>query len=166
CIGVLFFLFFYLISLIRGQKKHPDWFDTFYDWYNRILIPLGFAFVCLTGYFEIYPPIPQELGGPAPRCARVHLIRSEVDSDSLQALGSEATGDSTVMRTLPLRVYFSGNEFLLVRPPAKQDPIGNTAKKRWTARDETLYELRNDAIRVIEWCGDGEQAAPGPVNGN
>ena len=131
-------------GLGQGHNRHRYW-----RWYTRVsqyLIPLTFVVASSSVYFEIYPRLPQALGGPEPRCAYVDLVRDQLAPASLSLLasGQEIESLSNVVRSEKLRVYFSSNDHLLIRKfvDGSADQKGDTA----------LFELRNDVIRVVHWC--------------
>jgi len=100
-----------------------------------------------------YTNLPQVLGGPAPRCAYLDLVRAEIAPSSLQVLLPSASLEENesdakkVVRSARLLVYFSSSDYLLVRPAGEAD----TENK---PKDAPIYELRKEVIRVIEWCAE------------
>jgi len=117
-------------------------------------IPVAFCWYSLVLYFELYPRLPQELGGPEPRYAYVSLVQDEIAPSLLSALVSDRPTDAApnskpkVVRSSKLRVYFSNSDYMLVRTTANSAAAGGNLK------DVPLYELRKDVIRAIEWLPD------------
>src|SRR5262245_14868364 len=88
----------------------------------RYYLILLFSWYSLVVYFDLYPHLPQALGGPQPRCAYIDLLREEVAPSSLSVLVPSRPSDTTtatekikVVRSTKLNVYFSSNDYLLVR---------------------------------------------------
>jgi hypothetical protein len=129
------------------------WVVRFIAHVYRYALPVLFGWFSLVLYFDIYPRLPQALGGPQPRCAYVDLVRDEIAPSSLSRLASksldpqEGDSPSKVVRSGKLRVYFSNSDSLLVRT-SQEDSTSNAG-----ATDATLYELRNEVIRIVHWCG-------------
>lgn len=92
---------------------------------------------------DIYPQIPQEIGGVRPRCALLDVKSTEISSELKSALFhlSSNTTNTDIIRSSQVDVYFSGNEFMLVKPHSK------------TAQSEvTTYEIQKSIVRAITWC--------------
>jgi hypothetical protein len=62
----------------------------------------------------VYPAIPQELGGVKPRCARLEVKRGELSASAQRELVDPSSED-TVVRTLPVSLLFTANDFYIVR---------------------------------------------------
>jgi hypothetical protein len=112
-------------------------------------IALGFIpfFVVLTGilyfYLEIYPVLPQELGGVKPKCAFLDIEKNKLSSETLDAIipTSLTTQDGPIVRSVKVDVYYSGGGALLIKPNHTQQE-----------RSSTTYEIQKSAIQVITWC--------------
>jgi hypothetical protein len=109
---------------------------------------LSLYFVGLTaGYvFGLYPSIPQEFGGVRPRCAYVDVVRDQV-SEALQSEilpGGAAQSKPAVVRSVKLQVFFSGSDFMLVKPYVEEGHIHNAKPK--------LFELRGPVVQAVNWC--------------
>ncbi len=119
----------------------------------RLLIALMVATLSFSFFIEIYHDLPQAMGGPAPRCAYIDVVRSEMSSSSFSALSSTPSGrnhDEQAIDTITsvrVFVYFSGSDYILVRTAA--DSTNSTELK-----GAPLYELRRETTRVIHWCAD------------
>jgi hypothetical protein len=122
-----------------------------YRYIGRYTPPIFICFLSLLLYLDLYPRLPQEFGGPKPRCAYLDLVRDELAPSSLSVLvadpPNEAVGSfkSKVVRSSKLQVYFLSSDYLLVRTAVD----GTRALE-----DIPLYELRKEVIRVIQWCAD------------
>lgn len=116
-------------------------------------IPALFCWYSLVVYLDLYPRLPNELGGPEPRCAYVDLVRKEIAPSSLSVLvpacatGTAAGSESKVVRSIKLRVYFASSDYLLVRTGTDGKMGSGTDVK-----EVPLYELRKEVIRAIQWC--------------
>lgn len=116
----------------------------------RILVLIITFTIFLKFYLEYYSRLPQELGGPKPRCAYIDLLKDEITPTSLIDLapnhqaGILKSEQTRVIRSSKLNVYFAGTGYLLVRN------IGDPSSQE----DAPLYELRSDIIRVVQWCSD------------
>jgi hypothetical protein len=112
-----------------------------------------FCWLSLNIYFDLYPRLPQVLGGPQPRCAYIDLMREEIAPSSLSVLvpspplDAATASPSKVVRSKKLYVYFSSSDYLLVRTATDAKDTTNTNLK-----DTPLYELRKEVIRVVQWC--------------
>jgi len=116
-------------------------------------VPIMFCWYSLVVYLDLYQRLPQELGGPQPRCAYVDLVRDETAPSTLAALAPPGSADSVttgskVIRSSRLDVYFSSGDYLLVRAP--KPPAAS--KSGVSDKDEPLYELRKEVIRAVQWC--------------
>lgn len=132
--------------------------DTWKNWrpllvFYRYWLPFLFCWYCLLIYVDLYPRLPQVLGGPQPRCAYVDLEQQQIASSTLSALALANSADSSVnsapkvVRTKKLDVYFSSSDYLLVRVASDTGTTGSTKPE-----NEPLYELRKEIIRVVQWC--------------
>jgi hypothetical protein len=117
----------------------------------RFIVPAVFCGGLLVTYFELYPALPQELGGPNPRCAYVDLVREDISPSTMVALVSAQPSEisdqswAKVVRSDKLYVYFSSGDYLLVR-------LANTNNNSVKREELPLYQLQKEAIRVIRWC--------------
>jgi hypothetical protein len=131
----------------------------------RFLVPIAFGWYSIALYLDLYSRLPQELGGPHPRCAYVDLVRDDTAPSTLAALASPNrtdAGEGKVIRSNRLDVYFSSNDYLLVRAHQSSEapPDGTSAKDQpskgppdaTSAKDQPLYELRKEVIRAVQWC--------------
>jgi len=131
----------------RGKFDHNSAAMRIY----RYGVPLAFCWYSLVIFFDLYPRLPQALGGPEPKCAYADLLRDELSPRSLTALASSnppgaagAANVPKVVRSRRLRVYFAGHDSLLVRAA--------TAGNAQNGLQTPLYELRSEVIRSVEWC--------------
>jgi len=117
----------------------------------RYIIPILFCWGSLALYLGLYPRLPQELGGPQPRCAYVDLVREDTAPFTLSALASAdaaTISGGKVIRSNRLDVYFSSSDYLLVRAARPSEASTSSA----STKDEPLYELRKEVIRAVQWC--------------
>lgn len=119
----------------------------------RYVVPIAFCGYSIVLYLALYPSLPQQLGGPNPRCAYIDLVREDVAPSTLSALAASSTdatmgSGSKVVRSEKLDVYFSSSEYLLVRPAQSFDG----SRKGAPAEDAPLYQVQKDVIRAIQWC--------------
>lgn len=119
----------------------------------RYLIPVTLAYYGVLFYLDLYPKLPQELGGPEPRSAYVDMIVKEVSKDTLDVLvppyapPAVATTDAPqVVRSRRLQVFFSSNDYLLVKPAP--DEHGQDLPQ---TGETPLYELKKEVIRAVTW---------------
>jgi hypothetical protein len=149
----LFIVAIYMVSLFAltaPRSRFSRAVGAVYTVY-RYLLPLSFCWFTLIIYFDLYPAIPQELGGPQPRCAYVDLLRDDVSPSTMSALVSAQPSDTSdqsaanVVRSNKLYVYFSSSDYLLVR---SANPNNNSVKPE----EQPLYQLPKEVIRVVRWC--------------
>jgi hypothetical protein len=119
----------------------------------RYVLSILFCWASLFLYLGVYPHLPQQLGGPEPRCAYVDLVRDETAPPTFSALASPSSPDPEVLKAKVVRsnrldVYFSSGDYLLVRPAST---AGATTAGTNTPADP-IYELRKDMIRAVQWC--------------
>ncbi len=101
------------------------------------LTVLGIAF-----YLElVYPNIPQEFGGVRPRCAYLDVFQNQVAEETLEQIlpGYALDYDQQVVQSKKVDVYFSGRDFILVKPHG-QGPTQQT------------LEIKQGAVPAITWC--------------
>lgn len=106
------------------------------------IAPLVVFLLALTYFlFEIYPSIPQELGGVRPRCAYMDVATGDLSNETIDAIipSWNGSGEGPIVRTAKVDVYFQGRESLLVRPQGADSRL-------------PVYEIRNDVIRAVTWC--------------
>jgi hypothetical protein len=119
----------------------------------RYLMTFFFCFFSLILYLFLYPRLPQELGGPQPRCAYIDLVGDEISPTSLadlvpySSISNVPGAKINVVRSMKLNVYFSNNDYSLVR--IYTDPNNSSGTDILKL---PLYELRKDIIRDIQWC--------------
>lgn len=116
---------------------------------HRYNLAVFLALSAFNLYMIHYEKLPQVLGGPAPRCAYIDLVRKDISDASLLVLTRNTAKAepvrADVVRSDRLWVYFSGSEYLLIR-------LATEAEETNTLKDAPLYELRKEVIRVVEWC--------------
>lgn len=103
--------------------------------YYILMISL-FPIVILFMYvLAIFPFLPQEFGGVAPRCAQLDIATDYLTSDTVTALiGSKPTNAQPIVRTLPLNIVYK------------------RADSTTIIVNQQIYEITNDAIRAIIVC--------------
>ena len=120
------------------------------------LTPIIFGILGVYLYVvTVYPRIPQEFGGAEIRQGYIDLAKEEVSAETLSALEPTipanihadmvtpkklpgADKDPKVVRSDLVNVFFSGDEYMLVRPSKAQ--IGSQ-----------VYEIRKGAIKNVIW---------------
>jgi hypothetical protein len=91
---------------------------------------------------ELYPKIPQAVGGAKPRCALLDSDKSKLSADSRAALFSRDGGsESTTIRSDEVEVYHAGDTWVLVKKALATEQ-----------RDTNTYEINREAINAIVWC--------------
>lgn len=121
---------------------------TFYRYYSLVIIIVFVILLIVVGLFifieDIFPNIPQEFGGPKPRCAQLDVITTQLSDETLYAiLPSNATiNEFRVIRSNDVNVFFSNSEFLLVSPFMENK--GNNSE---------IYEIKRSNLEAIIWCG-------------
>ncbi len=105
------------------------------------LVAIGFASIFVS---DLYPRIPQELGGGKPRCATVDFEPSQVSAEALSELvGATLPTDTPnrVVRSRPMNVHFVTNDVIIASVPSK--PL------------ERRIDIPRDVVRLIRWCDAG-----------
>lgn len=155
----------YLLDLVDGQGH----------WTTRYLLPLLLCIFFLSFYLAMYPHIPRQLGGSQPRLACLDLVRDEIAPATLNDLASKGKlgcpglsgiaasaseieanlekiqheggkEPDKIVRSGRVAVYFSSADYLLVR--------ADTGDSSSPINVNTLYELRKETIRAIQWCDE------------
>jgi hypothetical protein len=132
-----------LTALSVARKKADPTEATAKLWLRKALLALFFAAggigaVVLLGFFVAgYPFIPQELGGPRPKCAILDLDAAKLSLGTLKSLGVAGLRDTTVKvaRSDSVQILFTANEFTLVR-----------------TRGSTVHKLSGSVINAVESC--------------
>lgn len=105
----------WVIICINGDKVAPGMGGFIY----RYNIAVFLAWSAFNYYMLYYEKLPQVLGGPAPRCAYIDLVRKDISDASLLVLTRNTAKAepvrADVVRSDRLWVYFSGSEYLLIR---------------------------------------------------
>jgi len=147
-------ILYYMLLLQAPSRTNRSmrWMARLSDVYQYVIAAF-FCWYSLVIYFDLYPRLPQELGGPEPRCAYADLRKDEISFQSLSALtkpGVETVSpEIEVIRSRKLMVYFAGGEHFLVR--TSPDGASTSAEE---LRRAPLYELHKDVIRAVEWCSN------------
>jgi heme/copper-type cytochrome/quinol oxidase subunit 2 len=131
-----------------------------WDWLRELtmnsFISNSFIVLVFSTYVTVwYPKIPQEFGGTKPRIAYFDVKRSEISMqtrasllpEKYRELPKELSKDSTpIVRTVMLQVYYSSNEYMLVRP--------------YGATIETpVFQVKKETVQSVTWCGYDEKRA-------
>lgn len=149
----LYFSLLFMFPQSKKPKEPLSWLTEKYLSLNKYLITFMFCFYSLVIFIDLYPSLPQELGGPQPRCAYVDLVRDDLAPPSLSFLASNRSVDNPpalktkVVRSVKLKVYFSSSDYLLVRTAKDANKYGVE-----NLENSPLYELRKEVIRVVYWC--------------
>jgi hypothetical protein len=119
---------------------------------NKYMVAILFCLYSLLLYINLSAHIPQELGGPRPRCAYVDLVRDDIAPSTLSVLVVKdyieipPVSQPKVVRSVKLSVYFSNSDYLLVRAASLVDTQDTNLERA------PLYELRKEVIRAVQWC--------------
>ncbi len=127
-----FLIYFAILISARGR------FRTIH-----FLLIAYFSAVGIVFYMLLYPQLPQAFGGVQPRCAYVDVTIGKVSTETLDGIVARKAPDKKeihVVRTKKLDVFFSGRDFMLIRP---QSGKGHA---------KPIYELKKDVIKAITWC--------------
>ena len=145
-----------VVTTVAQESEQSHFLTRFLLRLYRYLVPISFCWYSFFLYLSLYPRLPQELGGPQPRCAYVDLVREDTAPSTLSALASSSSGDpatisgNKVIRSNRLDVYFSSSDYLLVRAATPSGEAGSDFGA--STKDEPLYELRKEVIRAVQWC--------------
>jgi hypothetical protein len=150
--AMLFTILVYLVfTLVPPSYVSDEWIIRRVTPVYRYVVPILFIGVSLALYGGLYQQLPQELGGPKPKCVHVDLVRAETSASTLATLAEP--GDSTdspdvgtkVVASKKLHVYFSNNDYLLVRVAPPNDAAISSSSS-------PLYELRKEVFRIVRRC--------------
>jgi len=102
-----------------------------------IIIFVGLAVLAFVYVLELYPRIPQEFGGARPRYACLDVVKTQLASETIEALlpTSESKPNEQVVRSSKVEVLFSGSDLMLVRSPQKK-----------------VYRITKSAIHAVSPC--------------
>lgn len=125
------YLFFHSSERVAGRK----FIHKMSAWYFSIIVSLYLTAMYI---FWIYPILPQELGGVKPRCAFIDEEATKVSEQTLRAIFDLTNKPTGVLRSVKLRVLYTGGEYLLVKPDGNQET--------------TTYELKRGELTAITWC--------------
>ena len=151
-IGYYYLITYFIIllaALMLLFSVYDPKFNKFYRYYGLFIsIVFTILIIVIALFFfieDIYPNIPQEFGGPQPRCAQLDVITAQLSNETLNALlpFNATINDSRVLRSNDVNVFFSNSEFLLVSPFMKNK--GNKSE---------IYEIKRSNLEAIIWCGD------------
>lgn len=135
--------YFYLIfgmAVERAKPKKTRFTDfVFAVETNLCGITAAACFILLYVSF-IYPNLPQELGGLKPRRAYIDMAKEQISQQMLNELCSDTAvlGNTRVVRSKELNIFFAGSSFLLVRP--------------CDVDTNQTHELQRNVVRAITWC--------------
>ncbi|NVM24189.1 MAG: hypothetical protein HWN68_20720 [Desulfobacterales bacterium] len=132
---------------------------TFYSKFVRGARTLFTVWIVLLGIYvseiglrffveEVYSNIPQEFGGAQPRCARLDVVTDQLSVETRKAILSidSINSESQVVQTIEVNVFFSGSEFMLVKPlTQEQEPKSE------------VYEIRRSVIQAVTWCSQRDR---------
>ncbi len=92
---------------------------------------------------DVYPQIPQEFGGPRPRCALLDIKGMEISPELQGTLFPSSSNviNTDIIQSIQVDVYFSGRDFMLVKPHGKTTQDGNVT-----------YEIQKSIVRAVIWC--------------
>jgi hypothetical protein len=133
--------------LYSGSERRTDRVQNLYANLYTYFIPYGLAVVAIFAYVAVHRTLPHEFGGARPRCAYLDVTRAKMSDESLRDVvpADAVDGPRQVVRSNRLFVYFSGRDFMLVRPFVA-DPRGGG---RVTPH---VYEIARGVIEAVNWC--------------
>jgi hypothetical protein len=143
-----------LFAILSIVLLPPHWKSTRWGTiFSPLLAILLFFEIMWLYIFYVYPLIPQEFGGPQARCAYLDIVKAQVSNETLEAITpTNATmADSQVVRSTPVGVFFSGNDFILVKPYVEEQEGSSSTYSIWG--NAKTYEIRRSAVKAITWCG-------------
>jgi hypothetical protein len=109
---------------------------------NRSII-IALALIASFFYIkEIYPKIPQTLGGANPRHAYIDIYKDKISTETLNIL-AENPDTSTIRKVIkskPLHVYYESNANIIVVLDNNID-----------SSTDSLFDIKKDAIASIKW---------------
>jgi len=139
------------LQIVAQGARLEDFKPAFRDDFMRYLLAAMFIFYGLFAFLKLYPNLPQELGGPGPRYAYIDLDSQLISTITQAVMAPEGKlqalivpGQSKVIRSRKLQVFFSNSDYLLVR--LESGPNISDIKSA------PLYELKTEIIRAITWC--------------
>jgi hypothetical protein len=136
------FLALLLFFLPDSELKGIEWF--FKLWQRLLVYYVIIALTVLGIAFHlelVYPNIPQEFGGVRPRCAYLDISQKQVAEETLEQIlpGYALDSDQQIVQSKKVDVYFSGRDFILVKPH-DQGPTQRT------------LEIKQSVVLAITWC--------------
>lgn len=141
---ILFIAVFVLVMLpfyfVTGLTKFSHLESLLYCY----VVLIG-AFVVGLGFytFAIYPQLPQALGGLRPRCVYLDVKKGEMSNGTLKDIFpvDAIKSSSEVVRSVKVDIFFSGGEFIRVRPHVENQGV--------TPR---VYKIRKDIVQTVVSC--------------
>lgn len=103
--------------------------------------------VCVVGLgfytFAIYPQLPQALGGLRPRCVYLDIKKAEMSNEILKDIFpvDAIKSSSEVVRSVKVDIFFSGGEFMRIRPHVEKQGV--------TPR---VYKIRKGIVQAVVSC--------------
>jgi hypothetical protein len=108
---------------------------------NRVIIIM--IALLFSGLYirNIYPKIPQTLGGAKPRTAILNIYADKISGNTCLRLVEkpDTSRSGAVIRSKPLPVFYESKDNLIVVPVSKN------------ASTDTLFDLKKETISSIEW---------------
>lgn len=107
------------------------------------ILILGSVWLILAYLERWFPNLPQEWGGPKPRCLRLDIDSAKISQETLEKiLPGEALKDAKgVCRSKSLQMIFDGSEFVLLND--NFDPVNSTHR---------FYKIKKDSIAAVLAC--------------
>jgi len=144
-----------------GAEQETDRAGKWYALYFTYFIPVGLASLVVSAYIGlVHPNLPHELGGSRPRCAYLDIIKAQVSDETLRDIvpPDAINSDRQVVRSIKLAVFYSGSDFMLVKPYTEPRGGGGVQPR--------VYEIGKGVIEAANWCGQGtdEEAGAQPAH--
>jgi hypothetical protein len=127
--------------------SHPR-FLKFYRLYTTIVLVAGIGVVAVWAGVVVLPWLPVPFG-LRPRRAYLELDRTSLSSATIETFTADPSKTLGAMRTVPVWILFSCNDFVLVYPPNRMNEViqGEHLVER-------AYEVRKEAIKAIGWMDE------------
>ncbi len=135
-------VFGYASAILLRQKgsKFLQVIGLFSIW---IMVVIGSLWLLLSYVERWFPALPQEWGGPKPRCVRLDIDTAKISQETLgKILPDELSKDAKgVCRSKSLQMIFDGSEFVLLGD--NFDAVEATHR---------FYKIKKDSIEAVFAC--------------
>lgn len=134
---VLVMLPFYFVTKLTRFSRLESLLYCYFALIGACVVGLGFY------TFAIYPQLPQALGGLRPRCVYLDVKKAEMSNEALKDIfpADAIKSSSGVVRSVKVDIFFSGGEFMRVRPHVEKQGV--------TPR---VYKIRKGIVQAVVSC--------------